>query len=164
MTDSEDKRRNYMAPLGIDIRRLAKPVLGKKGFSDIDIIVNWEDIIGTKTAQYVHPLKLAFPKGKRDNAVLHVAVAGGAFAAELSHNKLTVLAKINTFFGYQAVSDIKIKQEAFTPAQDTASEKSSATAPELSDGLKSLLAGIDDEEMQESLARLGKAVIASSSD
>ena len=153
-----------MAPLGLDVRKLAKPLLGKKGFSDIDIIVNWEEIIGAKTAEYARPLKLVFPKGKRDNAVLHISVAGGAFAAELAHTKLAVLAKINTFFGYQAVSDIKIKQEAFRLKKTPSEPENQAPEAELSASAKAVIAGIDDKEMQESLAKLGKTVIASSTE
>lgn len=156
-------RRNYMSSLGFEVRKIAKPILGKKGFSDIDIIVNWEGIIGNKLSRNVKPLKLVFSKGKREGATLHVLVSGGAFATELIHNKQYVLERINTFFGYRAVNDIKIKQELFRNIVEEGRIKGKEEKEvELSEKFKEIIYAVEDEELQESLARLGKTIIGTS--
>ena len=51
--------------------------------------------------------KLAFPKGKRIDGVLHVRVVGGA-ATELQHLEPQVVERINAYFGYAAVGRLKL--------------------------------------------------------
>ena len=154
------KRRSYLAPIGLDVRKIAKPVLGKKGFFEIDIIANWYELAGEKIAAFATPLKLTFPKGKNADAVLHISVAGGAFATELSHKKLSLLEKINTFFGYNAVGDIKIIQDSFSPKKEkkkTSAAKSQNDEKKLSSEMQNIMSEIGDTDLQSALKNLADA-------
>jgi len=155
------KRRSYLAPIGLDVRKIAKPVLGKKGFFEIDIVTNWHELVGEKIATFATPLKLTFPKGKNADAVLHISVAGGAFATELSHKKLSLLEKINTFFGYSAVSDIKIIQDSFSPKKEkkkTSATKAIKSEKPLSAEAENILSEVGDDDLKSALKKLAEVI------
>lgn len=155
------KRRGYLAPIGADVRKIAKPALGKKGFFEIDIIANWHELAGEKIAAFATPLKLTFPKGKNADAVLHISVAGGAFATELSHKKLSLLEKINTFFGYSAVSDIKIIQDSFSLKKEkkrTSAIKAQNGEKPLSPEMQNIISEVGDDDLKSALKKLAEVI------
>ncbi len=155
------KHRNYLAPIGVDIRKIVKPALGKKGFFEIDIIANWPELVGEKISAFATPLKLTFPRGKEAAAVLHISVAGGVFATELSHKKMALLEKINTFFGYSAVGDIKIIQDSFSPekeAKKAPAAKEPKTRKPLSAEMENILSEVGDDDLKSALKRLAEIV------
>jgi len=158
------ERRGYMAPLLLDLKKVARPILGKKGFNFIEIVTNWQEIVGQKLSGFATPLKLTFPKGKENSGLLHISVAGGVFATEMIHQKPLLLEKINTYFGYAAVGDIKIIQDSYAPnkvlAKGKPAQTQNKTAPipekQLPSSMKSIIAEIDDPELKESLTSLAK--------
>lgn len=102
----------------------AKKLLGKNGFIELDIITNWSEIVGEGLAEYSHPQSIDFKRGQRSDGILNIAVDGGAFAIEISHKKKNIIEKINTFFGYGAVKDLRIVQ---TNVADFSQKKSQLT-------------------------------------
>ncbi len=89
---------------------LVKQVLGKKGFVEIDILSNWDNIIGGELAQFSFPQRIDFKRGERNNGILNLSVPTGAFAVEIQHREKFIIERINTYFGYNAVSRLKIIQ------------------------------------------------------
>lgn len=108
----EYQRRSFegLAPLTREIRIVTKPILGKRGFSEVDILENWHDMVGEELSRGIFPEKLTFDRDKRVQGTLHVKSAGGAFAMLFEHQKARVIERINSFFGYPAVSQIKVTQ------------------------------------------------------
>lgn len=109
---THDRRRSFegLERLTKEVEVLTRPVLGKRGFTGLEIIENWESIIGSDLALGICPEKLTFEKQERANGTLHVKSAGGAFALLFEHHKQQVIDRINSFFGYPAVASIKIIQ------------------------------------------------------
>ena len=99
----------------------ARNLLGKKGFIEVDIITKWADIVGKELAGYSFPQKISFKKGCKNDGTLYLCVTTGAFALEIQHREKYILDKINTYFGYNAVSGIKIIQN----------QQAAATNPDL---------------------------------
>ena len=104
---SEEHRGNGLNPFSADISNFAAKLLGKKGVIEMKILSEWKNIVGQDLAEHSLPEKISFAKDQRDNGVLHLAVTSGAFAIEISHNTPLILEKINTYFGYKAVTKIK---------------------------------------------------------
>ena len=104
-TITEERRHNGLVSFGADVRRLVAPVLGKNGFLHADILTHWDDITGGLLAKGVYPVKLAFPKGQKDGAVLHVKAVSGAYAVELIARQSEILERLNGYFGYRAVAE-----------------------------------------------------------
>lgn len=89
---------------------LAGRILGKKAFIKADVICHWAEIVGEEWANLAKPLDIEFRKEERKKGVLSVEVASGAIALELELKSKLILAKVNTYFGYEAVERIKIIQ------------------------------------------------------
>lgn len=104
---SANGRSGGVRSLAALLPRVTRPILGRRGFAEANIITEWATIIGTNLARICHPEKLAFPKGKRIDGVLHVRVVGGA-ATELQHLEPQVVERINAYFGYAAVGRLKL--------------------------------------------------------
>lgn len=117
------RKRTFEGPerLTKEIRTIAQKVLGTRGFAGLDIIESWIDIVGEHIANGIRPEKLTFEKDSRTNGTLHVKSAGGAYAVLFEHQKPLIIEKINTFFGYPAISKIHIMQGKlhFPPLQET---------------------------------------------
>ena len=107
------KRESYgLQSIGVFIDQATRGILGKRGFWNADIIAHWDEIIGQELAQGIRPDKITYPKGKGGAGIVHVRVAGGAFALTAEHKKHILLDRLNTFVGGQIFADIKITQGA----------------------------------------------------
>ena len=110
---SQDPRsRTYegLDSLTQEVQKLARPLLAQHGFTQVELITHWSEIMGTELALGVKPVKLTFPAKDRINGTLYVRTAGGAFALLLEHQKSRIMERINVYFGYPAVSALKIEQ------------------------------------------------------
>ncbi len=90
---------------------IAKAALGSKGYAEAGLFTHWAEIAGASLAASSLPVKLSFPRGKRDEGTLTVR-CGGSAALELQHLAPSVLERINGHFGYRAVARLKIEQGA----------------------------------------------------
>lgn len=96
------------------INRVVNPIAKKRGIIHGKIILEWEKIVGSQYASYCAPIKIAFRQGYRSYGTLHIKV-NPSHALLLSHSQDLVIEKVNTFFGYPAVSALRIMQVPFTP-------------------------------------------------
>lgn len=158
----EKNRKVYqgLSTLARSARAIAKPILGMRGFSNTDIIENWHDILGPDLSVGIAPIKIVFPVGKRTHGTLHVKSAGGAFAMMCTHQKNRILNRINTYFGYPAVCDLKIKQGAlqFKTTQPEQSLKS--ISKKQIQALKEKVSCIEDEELRQRIYEIGVALLS----
>lgn len=164
--DTQDIRTTKdLQSLAQTLMPLTRKILGKNGFTETDIITNWENIISEQLAQYCSPLKIEFPRDKKNNGRLLLMVTSGAFALEISHKEKYILDKINTYFGYNAVSSIKILQnneintiKSNSPEDEDLSEK--YVSPENEKKIKNLTNGINNKNLKEILIKLGHSIFA----
>ena len=157
---TEYARRSFegLAPLTKEAMTIVRPILGKRGFVGIDILSEWENIVGSDLARGIFPEKLVFDRDKRSDGTLHVKSSGGAFAMLFEHQKAKVIERINTFFGYPAVAHIKIKQGAFQLAQKASLTKRSLTDSEIAD-LNRRIAQIEDPALREQAYQIGAEIL-----
>lgn len=158
MTD----RRKFsgLATLAPEIRAITKKALGARGFAGSDILEFWEDIVGTDLARGVAPQKLTFEKDNRTHGTLVVKSAGGAFAMLFEHQKERVMQRINAFFGYPAVSRIKIVQGALKIKSIPPKTVLKAIPKDELQALQEKVGIIEDEELRERTFEIGKALLA----
>jgi len=158
-----DKRRGGMRIAGSLVGALTKKALGKRGFASAAIITDWATIVGPDLARHTRPQKLTFPKGKRDGGTVHI-LTSGPMALQLQHLAPMVIDRINSFFGYGAVSEIRLVQGALT--QENTRKKRPPKRPLTQadeDHLAALTDGIEDDAVRERVRRLGLAVLRHSS-
>ncbi|MGN7661139.1 MAG: DciA family protein, partial [Anaplasma sp.] len=72
------------------------------------ILLNWKDIVGVGIAEFARPERVVFSK---DNAgVLYLRVSNGGHATFLQYAIPGIIEKISVYFGFRAISAIKIRQ------------------------------------------------------
>ncbi len=153
---SRSKKQGLLA-VGANLPKIAGPALRKRGFVQAKLITEWPAIVGDMLAQETVPQKLLFARGNRGNGVLHLRVNSG-FATELQHIAPQLIERINGFFGYRAVADLRLQQGP-VPAPRKPRKidpKQLAKADEALLQLK--LRYIEDAGLRDSLAFLGRAV------
>ena len=158
MTD----RRKFsgLATLAPEIRAITKKALGARGFAGSDILEFWEDIVGADLARGVAPQKLTIEKDNRTHGTLVVKSAGGAFAMLFEHQKERVMQRINAFFGYPAVSRIKIVQGALKIKSIPQKTVLKTIPKDELQALQEKVGIIEDEELRERTFEIGKALLA----
>ena len=140
---------------------LAKKIVGKKAFAEADVICNWSDIAGNEVASYSKPLKIDFKKGERAGGTLYVETYGGAFALELQTKSKFLIEKVNVFFGYQAVGQLKIVQNSKQfddVAQDVIKPQKILVTEEEENYIEQASSGLNSEGLSDVLQRLGRAI------
>ncbi len=144
---------------------MAAPILGKRGFAEAEVILQWAAVVGEELARLSVPVKLSFgtPAGKegggRVNGTLQLRVAPGA-AIEFQHLEPVIVERINTFFGYRAVARLALRQGPL-PNRRPPIPRPRALSPDEAAALASRLAGIEDPALRAALERLGRAILGS---
>src|SRR5690242_3162768 len=105
--DDTWRRARSPTPVARLLDRLTRPALGKRGFAASAIIARWPEIVGADLARFAIPLQVKFPRGRNAGATLLLRVSSSAAAAMLSHKSPVIVARVNRFFGYEAVSRIE---------------------------------------------------------
>lgn len=124
--------------------RAAKPALGKRGFAAAEILTHWETIVGPDLAAFACPLEIKFPRGKNAGATLHLRIASGAAATLLHMKTPTILARVNGFLGYGAVSALQVAQGPLPRARAKPAPVNITPAPTtLDDALAKLRAAVE---------------------
>lgn len=145
--------------------RIIDPVIARRAGINTALLSSWDEIAGSDFADCTRPEKIAWPR--RDYAgqdaghragVLTIACEG-ARALFLNHAQGELLARINGFFGYPAIGQIRIVQK---PVSDTAKHR---RGPPRLDAvqtkrLQKMTEGIESENLKKAIERLGRAVLA----
>ena len=152
--------RSYFGPVPLSkqLDALTKNLLGKRGFANADLLLHWSDVVGEDLAKGVKPDKITYPKNTREGAVLHVRVGAGSFAVIMEHQKKVLLDRINTFLGYEAIGDIKIKQDLVEINAPKAEKKERILTAEEEKQLNEKLQNIKDEELRKKLYNIAKSI------
>ena len=143
--------------VGASLPKIAGPALRKRGFVQAKLITEWPAIVGDMLAQETVPQKLIFERGNRGDGILYLRVNSG-FAIELQHIAPQLIERINGFFGYRAVANLRLQQgPVLAPRRPRKINlKQLAEADEAQLQLK--LRRIEDASLRDALAFLGRAV------
>ena len=154
------KRRSFegLALLTKEVRTITKPILGMRGFAEVDILGHWTEIIGEDLSRGISPEKLIFERDKRTQGTLYVKSAGGAFAMLFEFQKKQVIERINGFFGYPAIANVKIRQGSLKLDKKKVEYPTELTRDQEKQ-LQKQIAQIQDPDLKESAYRVGKAIL-----
>ena len=153
---SRRKERGLLA-VGASLPTIAAPALRKRGFAQARLITDWPAIAGDLLARETVPQKLVFPRGAKGDGILHLRVSSG-FALELQHIAPQLIERINGFFGYRAVADLRYQQGP-VPPMCKPRRVGPKRLPETDEArLQRTLDAIEDPGLRDALADLGRAV------
>lgn len=145
--------------------RLIDPVLAKRAGINTALLGSWAEIAGAEFADCTRPEKITWDRrisetmdGGYHPGVLIIACEG-ARALFLSHAEGELIQRINGFFGFPAIRQIKIVQKPVSAAH-AVRRPARALNKQETRKLDDLVTGVENDKLKEALKRLGKAVIA----
>ena len=162
---NHNKKARGLTKISDDITDMTQKLLGSRGFIEIDILKNWDKIVGNELSQNTLPQKIDFKKGMREEGTLYLITSSGAFALEIAHRQELIIEKINTYFGYKAVSQIKIMQTGEIPLKEEQAkpadiEKKILVSEAEQNYIDTITSSIKDTELKDRLASLAKSIFA----
>ncbi|MBM3502874.1 MAG: DUF721 domain-containing protein [Alphaproteobacteria bacterium] len=150
-----EKRSFRTRPVREVVAALTKGAFRKQGFTQTEILTRWPAIVGETLAEVTAPERLQFHKGGGATLVVRTE---GSFAPELQHLTPLVVERVNTHFGYRAVTKLAIVQgplphlaERRTPSAGVDDHR---PAPEIAEAI----AATRDPNLASALAALARAM------
>ena len=142
---------------------LIDPVLAKRAGINTALLGSWDEIAGEDFADCTRPEKIAWARGGEDGTykpgVLTIACEG-ARALFLTHAQGELIQRINGFFGFPAIRQIKIVQKPVSVHIRRQPRLRPLSASEKSH-LAELTADIESEPLKAALDRLGRGIYGS---
>lgn len=139
------------------------PVLARRAGINTALLGSWDEIAGEAFADCTRPEKIAWPRRSSDDAdggyrpgVLTIACEGTR-ALFLTHSQGELIARINGFFGYPAVAQIRIVQKPVLPV--TRAKRLRPLDGVKARRLEGMLDGIESENLRNAIRRLGTGVL-----
>lgn len=152
--------------IGAFITRLLDPAARARGFATTSLLTEWPAIVGADLAAFTMPDKVAWPRrvegqepapGHRtrhaEGATLVLRVDGPR-AIEVQHRAGQILERVNTYFGYRAVAEMRILQ---APVTRKVRQPTAASPPMEPTELRAS-AKIADHGLRAALLRLGTGI------
>ncbi|MGN7825772.1 DUF721 domain-containing protein [Agrobacterium radiobacter] len=143
---------------------IVDPVLSKRAGINTALLGSWDEIAGEDFADCTRPEKITWPRrdegpdrGGYQPGVLTIACEG-ARALFLTHAQGELIARINGFFGFPAVRQIRIVQK---PVSQTIHRrgKPQPLRGDAAKRLDDMMEGIESEALRKAVERLGTAVL-----
>lgn len=159
-TTATFKRRRKQLSLARAAEPLISQALRARGHATLEVIRRWPHIVGAELAAASEPVELKMRGKMRTEGVLTVRVESG-FAVLFEHRKPYLIDRINSYFGFQAVSQINLKQGPMRRRSPQAKALEMPT-PDEKAAVEQLVSPVHDDGLKATLARLGQMVYARS--
>jgi hypothetical protein len=164
--------------VGSYVPKLTRKAFEKYGFSAATLLTDWAMIVGDETAAYTMPERLKWPRVAETDAPEGAAVSGGrgaerkgavlvlrvdpARALDVEYKGQQIVERINGYFGYRAISELRLLQAplrgAAKPAPQGAPKPDPDPTPAIS--VAPELAGIADDRLRAALMRLKSGMMS----
>jgi len=160
-------KRDYVSAraVGSYVPKLTRKAFEKYGFSAATLLTDWAAIVGEEMAGFTLPERLKWPRNVsigadveagaegRSGAVLVLRV-DPARALDVEYGGRQIIERINGYFGYGAIAELRLKQAPLARRVKPAAPPAPApcAAPEL--------AAIADERLRAALAKLKSGLSA----
>lgn len=144
---------------------LLRQILGNKGMAILELLGSWQNIVGKEISAYCLPQDITFNKDERTNGCLNLKVLSGAFAMEIQQKQRQIIEKVNTFFGYPAISKLKICQtgnpdDFLIGKKPFEKVKKKVVSANEESYITELIKDIKDENMRRCLKSIGESVFS----
>lgn len=162
---SSERNTNGLTNIATTVNPLLRQLLGDNGAIILELLGSWKEIIGEQVSSYCLPQSISFKKNERTNGCLNLSVSAGAFAMEIQQNQRQIIEKVNSFFGYPAISKLKISQTGnpenfLTGKKPIDKMKKNVVSAEEESYITELIKDINNEELRQSLEKIGRAVFS----
>lgn len=149
----------FAKPLSVLLGSTINDVFKRQGFASRELVTRWAEIAGADIAAYSEPLKIQWPRSVEDQppepATLILRV-DGPMALEIQHSSDAILRRVNTFFGWNAIGRIALRQAPLSRREQSRGPQ--PPDPDAVAKVASTLGTIEDDDLRGALARLGATI------
>ena len=96
-----------LRPFSSSIPKTLKKHLRKSGYNYSNIVDNWTKMVSKKISDACYPLTVKMGKEMRDGTLVLNVIHGKEI--EVEYAKQEIIDKINSFFGYNCISQVTLK-------------------------------------------------------
>ena len=165
MNQKNNKPKRSFVPqsIGDTVKKINKNFTSKFGKLEFIIHSNWPKIVGSYFTDYSQPNQITRVRDYENDTgetvykgYLNVSVAPAA-ALEFQHFKDIIIEKINSYFGYKAVMDLRISQNYITKINTNKDIRSNQTFEEIDhrNSVKNEVKNMKNKDLKKSLIDLG---------
>ena len=140
-----------LRPFSSSIPYGLKKILKKSGYNFSNIVDNWTKMVGKDISNCCYPNSIKTGKDLKNGTIILNVMHGKEL--EVEYNKKNILDKINSFFGYDCVSEVKLK----IIRQKTKPKKLISCINKTNLKIKEKLSNVKNSELKNSLDKLIKA-------
>jgi hypothetical protein len=137
---------------------VTRKALGKRGMAFGSLLAEWASIVGPRLADRTLPFRIVFPSGRREEGTLHLRVST-SIALDIQHFAPELMESINIFFGYRAVTRLKLMQ-AGRPLPTYTKPRLRPLSVTEHEAIDAAVATIPDAGLAAALARFGRTLAA----
>ncbi len=159
-----------MKAIGKHFSKVAEQAYARHGVAWAGLLSDWQIIIGQPLSDICLPEKISWPRQQSETRSKHQKIGGTLVmkvaygrALEVQHTTPQIIDKINAYYGYQAISQIKIiqgdipKPEIFQKPELRPLGRAAAAR------LDSEMVEIEDDNLKGALRNLAKGVLTKKS-
>jgi len=153
--------------VGSFVPKLTQKAFEKYGFSTVALLTDWAAIAGKELAAYTRPERIKWPRSVSITGDVEVGAEGRpgaclilrvdpARALDVQYSTAQLLERINIYFGYRAVTDLRILQAPVEPVTKAAKPVAVVVAAAKPAGARNPMAvpAVADEALRAALMRL----------
>ena len=96
-----------LRPFSTSIPKTLKKHLRKGGYNYSNIVDNWTKMVNKKISDACYPMTVKMGKEMRDGTLILNVIHGKEM--EIEYEKKEIIDKINSFFGYNCISNVILK-------------------------------------------------------
>ncbi len=139
--------------LSAELAKIARPAARKFGFADARLLTDWPVIMGEALARMTLPLAVKRDKtGTRRTLVLKCSAAA---APLVQHYTQQILERVNTHYGFLAVTHLQVKQGPLPPPP-APPKAPRPLSPAEEASLQAQVVEIETEALRQALLALGR--------
>ena len=140
-----------LRPFGNTLPRGVKGILKRSGYNYSEIISKWNMLVGKDISSCTYPKSIKMKKGDSNGTLILAVKRGDEINAEYS--KKDIINKINSYFGYKLINEIKLQTFSFKNPK-----KSKSSLSKFSKNFEEKINGIKNKNIRNSLSQLLKTI------
>ena len=160
----KQKRTFVPQSIGDTLRKVNRKFSSKYNRTEFVINSKWPEIAGSYFKEYSEPLNVSRVRDFENDLgetvyknYLNVSVAPAA-AIEFQYFKDTIIEKINTYFGYKAIIDLRIQQNYIPKYDSMKKTKSQKINNDKKEFIEKNIEEFQNNELKKSLLNLGNKI------
>ena len=160
----KQKRTFVPQSIGDTLRKVNRKFSSKYNRTEFIIHSKWPEIVGKYFLSYSEPLNVSRVRDFENDLgetvyknYLNVSVTPAA-AIEFQHFKNTIIEKINTYFGYKAIIDLRIQQNYIPKYNTMKKAKSTQINKDDKEFIEKNIEKFQNNELKKSLLNLGNKI------